>query len=481
MNWENVDLHVFVPHADSKLSGRLKVDAAKTLLTVFSEDPVVELPAYIECVGESGQSISLLDCVRWGGGTASTYGQAVHSCQAFPHYVLIGGLHCTADEETIGAIYFSLSGAETLFWDISPWLRISNSSLDESILVEDKAPTVFGFVGSGEIFASQTDLGRIAAYHTPTFTGPSMSGFQARNLVTICIEPVEPVSVRTTIDYIYRFKSFAEICSGRTQGISDISLLSTKRINDHCATLDMSISHNSPVDPSEKFETQYDMLAAPSLGRNNFEALVSSWFSVNDIKRRVTYSRLSANVKQENFYDANRLVNATSLFEWFDSTKRTELPAEIEAIVGEFIRDIDELPESDERGRLLSMLGHVGAETLQTKMLRQLEQIIEELDKSDLLHKADFELVVTWIVKCRNMIVHGSGNKKVERVFDRHHAFLTETLEVMFAFLALQTAGWNIGDRLTQRFDRYGKYGAYLQSFSGSIDRLKADIEQVSR
>ncbi len=465
------ELQVFLDIDDKNVTGKLLLAGKDTLLTVYSKEPVVSLPDSIECICQNGQKVSLLNCLSYGGGHASSHGEVVYNAQSFPHYVVVGPLHCTLDEKLIESVCFNLSNAEQLFWDITPWLNEDDGfAVGED---ENSYSHKFSYSGPAEIFDCNTAVGKISAYHAPSFQGPSISGFSAENKILVSIKPDSPISIEELVTLLYRFKQFAEICSGKAQGVRDISFFTFQKAEDDRPTsLDLTISHSEQSGETERYATGYDMLAAPCLDREDFENLVKHWFEKDDRKRKVSLSRFSSNLKNENYYDSNRLVSAASLFEWFDSTRKIEIPPDI----GEFVDDararLSQLPQSDAQNRLLGILGNTGTETLHMKILRQLNEVLDRLVGFESFSREKAEGVISWSVKCRNNLVHGSGGKKVQHILERHLIFLTESLEVFFALLCLHTAGWDIRKRSDQHLRGHTRYCTFLRNFNVEADRL---------
>jgi hypothetical protein len=221
----NKELQVFLTQSGQQLTGKLVLSGTDTLLTVHAKEPLVHLPEYVECVCQDGQKASLLNCLTLGSARSSYYGEVIYSAQAFPHIVVLGSRHCTADEPSVASFSFHLSDAEQLFFDIEPWIRGDRYTPSD----DPKSYThAFSLSGPDTIFEADTAIGKVSAFHVPSFTGPSMSGFSATNKVIISVEPKKPIGVNELIALIYRLKHFAEVCSGQLQGIDSISFVGTK-------------------------------------------------------------------------------------------------------------------------------------------------------------------------------------------------------------------------------------------------------------
>ncbi|MEQ8485381.1 MAG: hypothetical protein RIB46_13565 [Pseudomonadales bacterium] len=469
-------IQVFVDLGTKVVSGTLLLNGANSKLKVVSQEPIVALPEHIKCVDEDARRISLFGCINAGCGSSGSREERVFSCAAFPHYVARGDFHCTIDDKVFDQVYFGITDAAALFWDNSPWKHIDTRLLSEPLSVGDNTISViYGFVGSGEIFKSKTALGTIAAHHLPSFTSPSVKGFSATNHIKVGLEASNPISIRESITLMYRIKQFTEVCSGRHQGVSAISLFKKGNCDERPARLDLTISHAEEPTRSADHLTGFDMLASPCLDRQAYEKLVTNWFAQDDRRRWIAFSRFSSSLKQANYYDQNRLVSAASLFEWYDATQKVDVPEEIRSLIDRTIADLDSIPVSNEHQRMRAILGTIGSESLQSKILRQTREVLDILNEADSFDRGLCEEVIAWAVKCRNKIVHGTGGRTVERVLDQNQIFLTETLEVLFGFMSLHTAGWSIQRRDDRHLRGFSRYSTFLRDFSRNASELIAN------
>jgi len=470
------EFQVFLTLDDQDLTGKLVLAGKDTLLTVHAKDPIVKLPEYVECICQDGQKASLLNCLSFGGGRSMYHKEVIYRAQAFPHIVVLGPHHCTADESSVASFSFHLSDAEQLFFHLEPWIQGDHYEFSDD---QQSYTQTFSFTEPSVIFEAVSAVGKVSAYHAPSFTGPSMSGFSAENRVMVSIESGRPISINELIELIYKFKYFSEVCSGRPQSIDNISFVSSEQADEgHPVILDLIISHSEDDSGQDRYASGYDMLAAPCLDRSDFEALVISWFNEDDYRRRVALSRFSSNLKSDNHYDSNRLVSAASLFEWFDSSRKVEVPENIVSFIEQTKATLLALPESDMQNRFLNMLGNAGSETLQLKIRRQLEGVLSVLDGYDSFDKRKAEQVIAYAVKCRNALVHGVRDRKVGRVLEAHQIFLIETLEVLFACLCLHTAGWSIRRQDDRHLRGSTRYCGFLHEFNTRAEQLFADADR---
>ncbi len=435
----------------------------------------MELPEYVTCVCQDGRKASLLDCVRLGWGSSKHDQEVVYSAQAFPHFVALGPRHYRAEELSVANFSFHLSGAEGLFFDIEPWIPP-----DREIRHDDASDysRTFGFYGPGVIFEADTAIGRVSAYHAPSFKGPSMSGFSAENQVRVSVEPSSPICIREVIDITYRIRCFAEVCSGQSQSVADVSFVSIDELpTGHTVTSDLLISHSEDGVKRDRYATGYDMLAAPCLNREDFESLVMNWFAECSSHRHVSLSRFSSNLRNDSYYDANRLVSAASLFEWFDSSRKVELPADIAFVIDRTKRALSSLPNTDVRDRLLGALGRARAETLKLKMERLLDGVLDDLSAYDSFDRGKAERVVALAVRCRNALVHGGTDERTRTLLEEYQVFLTDTLEILFACLCLHSYGWKIRREDERHLRGHTRYATFLREFDDRADNVIGDAD----
>tara|TARA_R110002072_G_scaffold7773_5_gene41525 strand:+ start:519 stop:1946 length:1428 start_codon:yes stop_codon:yes gene_type:complete len=469
------ELQVFLNIADQNLTGTLVLSGKNTLLSVHAKEPVFDLPDYVNCLCQDGQYASLLRCVSFGGGTSWAGNESVYNTRAFPHIVVMGSRYCTANEAIVESFSFHLSGAEDLFFDIDPWIDGEGYKPNDN---PDSYTQTFSFSGSGVIFEANTDIGQISAFHAPTFTGPSMMGFSAKNQVRILITPTEPVSIDALIAVSNRFKHFAEVCTGQSQNIESISFISLERTGgDNPSSFEVIVSHNEEGERQDRDGGTYghDMLAAPCLDRKNYEDLVVQWFSKNDSITSVALSRFSSNINAGSYYDFNRLVSAASLFEWFDSSEKVEMTDDIASVIQQTKIALNALSVSEQRDRLLGALGNAGKETLHQKIIRQLTGVLTILDRTKMIDREKTEDLISLAVKCRNGLVHGDYNKKVHRALDSHIYFLTETLEVLFACLCVHNKGYEIPQN-KRHLAGHSRYSHFFKEFQKRARVVLDDI-----
>ena len=178
-----------------------------------------------------------------------------------------------------------------------------------------------------------------------------------------------------------------------------------------------------------------------------------------------------------NYYDPERLVSAASLYEWYGPSAKIELPDDIRAVIAEMKETLSELPKSKLRDGLSNTLGRVGTETLRDKILRQLSEVLDVLDKLDTFDRGHAERVISYSVKCRNALVHGSEKKKIFRVLESHQSLMIDTLEVLFAFQCLYTSDWQL-HREDERYLRgYSRYGNFIRGFNSRVAQFITDVQ----
>jgi hypothetical protein len=140
-------------------------------------------------------------------------------------------------------------------------------------------------------------------------------------------------------------------------------------------------------------------------------------------------------------FGISRIVGAANMFDILPESHaptRRVLDEQTQGAVDECRTRFRALADSFARQSVLSALGRVGTASLRDKVCHRADIIIAADHRFAELH-----LPCTQAVQCRNHYVHGS-----EAAFDYSKeigafAFLTETLEFVFAVSDLIELGWN--------------------------------------
>jgi len=461
-------LHVFATLQDLELRGELSLKGQETYVQFFSEAPLPILPKEIYCRDQTGRHITLLDCLTIESGRRGGIDTPIFYAKAFPHLATIGDLSVSPSDTKFKSVYCELSDWKSLFWDYRPWRDLPHSDLK---MIDPKTPVgAIGaaFMGDSEVFNSQTPIGAISAHHSPTTTMAGPHGYSAENSIPLCIEPSTPCNTKEAIEFLNRFRQFAEMCSGRTISFNSITLWADIE-NDEYPSVELLISHEGATSDLDDDQHGMDLLAGPCIDRPEYEKLVKNWFSVTDISKLRAVVRFSDNLRKGRQYSQERLVNAASCYEWYVKAEKISLDSQIHELLKEAKKAIKKLPESSARNSALSSLGNIGSESLTQKIVRYLEPTTKQLENTKGLSLNDINGQLKSAVKCRNFLVHGGTDTIIEELIDDKLVFLTDTLEVMFALACFQELGLDLEARLKNTWHAGTKYFNYLKFYNLNV------------
>ena len=217
--------------------------------------------------------------------------------------------------------------------------------------------------------------------------------------------------------------------------------------------------------------TQYgDVLLDAGAQEAEFATVLSGWLdsapSVGKARSRL------ANAFHSGSYDVDRIVGAANVFDLLPST---HVPSRVEP--GEPTRDavkesrerFKALPDSFARQSVLSTLGRVGTASLRDKICHR----AEILTMADPRRFAELHLPCHQAVLCRNHFVHGSEGAFDYREEFNAFAFLTDTLEFVFAASDFIELGWDYNSWLKKGSTLSHNFGSYVVNYGANLRMLK--------
>jgi hypothetical protein len=211
----------------STFTGKLKLAGPKTLLSLHGKQffsPRRTPESYILGTLNDLTKVSLIDCISPGTGTRGTGDERTYFADIFPHFVVRGTRHLTPDEKSIKEAHFVVDDATTLFYDFDafgsvidaqPLIRqvVAANKIDREIPIGDH-PQIVYFTGKRQIFCSDTPIGKVSAYHSPSWNLPGPSGVQIKNTIRVCVEFNEGVQFEAAIDRIYILRNYLGLLAG---------------------------------------------------------------------------------------------------------------------------------------------------------------------------------------------------------------------------------------------------------------------------
>lgn len=405
----------------------------------------------------------------------------------FPHYVVIGETFLSSGEPVINAVQYHFENADRLVNGYRTFLALHPTREEVRNLLEadhrrlaeiaqthkwreqpfdpeiGEHPQLLYYSGRWEIAKADTDIGTVLLHNQPTRNMGGSKGIWFKNQILITFRFHAPRTLADTTRALYRLHSLFELALGCRQRLLKIELETThttKKSPDAPAEplheLHWSYRNNSvqsEVEAAHSGDALLDAVRRPE----EFTSAVSGWLSS---KHTMDEARRRFATAFHGSYDIDRLVGAANMFDLLPEDRvpkaREVSPAVREAV--ETCRALFKaLPDSFARQSVLSVLGRVGLPSLRDKVMH----------RADIVHRAtvgrfaDMDIPINQAVLCRNHFVHGSDAGFDYAKEFNSFAFLTETLEFVFAISDLLELGWSFeqwrknGLGMSTTFSRY--------------------------
>jgi hypothetical protein len=173
-----------------------------------------------------------------------------------------------------------------------------------------------------------------------------------------------------------------------------------------------------------------------------------------------------------NSYDVDRIVGAANMFDLLPADRAPKAKDVDPATQGAIERCraiVKALPLGHARQSLLSAFGRLGAASLRDKVVHRAKLLQATSDR----RFPELEMPCTQAVICRNHFVHGSDSA-FDYVNNFHAvAFLSDTLEYVFAMTDLIDLGWSFADWQKQGTTGSHPFGLYASDYQRHLDNLK--------
>ncbi|RWC39575.1 MAG: hypothetical protein EOS55_28975 [Mesorhizobium sp.] len=399
--------------------------------------------------------LSLLDCVVMSSdrrvdsqGDVSKY-----RIELFPHHIIFGDEHVHKSASIFSSISFKLTDAKSLFYDFDAFgLALEPNMFIDQILAADSKtigreipkgehPEIAYFTGKHTIIQVPTALGKISAEHRPLVSMGGSGGSGFVNSIWVEIEFKSAQTFSEALTSAQELEPFFSMIAGRPQRMEEMRLIVSSapdvpKIFEVYSTMKPFVRFpgtaprpsDLPIDPVRRSQ-EYSNVLADWVKRS------SSWMDA-----RMRYS----NSLRTQVFDIDRLVGSANMFDILPASavpKDAELSDDLKAARDKSRELFLDLPESAERGSILSALGRLGKSALKNKVRWRAAPIIAEIgDKFP-----DLNWVLDEAVNCRNHYVHGTeGKVDYAANFLDTAGFFTKTLEFVFATSDLVEAGWDI-------------------------------------
>ena len=488
---------------DDSSVGHLVIDGRDSLATILGQAhwkaPATELRD-VHGALNNGLRASLLDCVVVGQTQHRFDARAEYETRLLPNYVVLGEEHIRSGEAVIRAVSYHLDNIDVLvrapktFKSLHATPEEARSILaaayarTKSIADENgwplepfdpeigEHPTLLYFSGVWEIIACEAQLGRISLVNRSSEAAPSAAGIRVDNQVAVVITFAEPKTLDQTIQALRTLHSLFELSLGKRQRYQWIELELTHVKNatrglHQTAQLYWSMCNTRVSEPCAKANLG-DVLVSPDFRPAEFAKVVAAWMDTAPVMRDPRERFATAFFGQ---FGVNRIVGAANLFDLLPESHapaRKALEPPVAAAVAQCRAIMQSLPDSFARQSVLSALGRVGSASLRDKIYHRADRIIALAgEKLPELHLPCAQAVI-----CRNHYVHGSPAAFDYQAHITEFAFITETLEFVFACSDLIELGWDFIDWMAEGTTMTHPFGAYLIAYRDHLERLKRVI-----
>lgn len=488
---------LFVP-SGIDASGHLRTDGANSKLTLLSSTELEvarNVIADIHGTLKNGRKASLLECVKTGYVRHRYDENSTVVTSIFPHKIVLGEKHVNSSDECVKSIRYHFENIENIIHDMEMFGTISATRDDllnllqagherRCRILEEQGkdirafapklgdhPIVLFYDGVFEIMKCQCDLGTVSLTNRPSYGAGSAAGVAIKNAAIAEIEFAQPQTVEAALKHLFTLHKLFELCLGRPQRYLKIDFI-------HKDACERDLSYdiywsgcNEHISGEANRPHLADVLLDPIRRPDEFTDVVSRWLD-SDVCVGIARRRFSSYFGQ-NMYSVDRIIGVANMFDLLPKGKapRKQTPDDqTTAAVTKCKKIFRCLPESFAREAVLSALGRVGAATLRDKVIYR-ANIIKKSQISDKFTEID--LPISQAVLCRNHFVHGSDASF--NYFDRttEFAFLTDTLEFVFAVSDLIELGWNF-DKWQKNGPGYShKFGFYVLNYDENLEMLK--------
>jgi hypothetical protein len=448
----------------------------------------------------NGKYASALGCIRIGA-TETYLASGPHSeTTYFPHFVAIGESHFSANDKTITAIHFSFENAQCLvsghrtFQSMHPSPEQARRILKEDHKRREKIarkhkwgdppfdpeisehPHLLYFSGKGLVAKVESDVATVMLQNRTTHDmGGSSKGIGISNQIAVTMRFREPTALLSAAKAVRHLRSLFELALGRRQRLLNLQVATTnaRKLSDETPLdwHDLHWSHgNDDISGETPATHPIDVLLDPERRPAEFERVVAGWLNTMPAMSE-SRSRFET-AFYRNSYGVDRIVGAANMFDLLP-TDRAPKAKDIDPATQDALKKcrtiVKALPLGHARESLLFAFSRVGAASLRDKVVHRAKLLQATSDPSF----PELEIPCAQAVICRNHFVHGSAP-----AFDYANnfhtvAFLSDTLEYVFAMTDLIDLGWSFEDWYNQGSTGSHPFGLYASGYRRHLDNLK--------
>ena len=335
------------------------------------------------------------------------------------------------------------------------------------------------YSGVYEIVKCDAQIGTVTMGNRVSYDMDYSKGVSIDNEITVSLEFALPTTVGDAFASLSTLHSFLELCLGRRQRYLWIEVELVKGATEADDPSEQCLqgywSYSNEQITSEPPPTQYwDILLDPVMQGAEFKTVLSGWLNsaphVGDARSRLANSLYSG------LYDIDRIVGSANMFDLLPSThvpSKVEVDKATREAVEESRKLFQMVPDIFASHSVLSALGRVGIASLRDKICHR-ANIITKVNPERF---ADLHLPCSQAVVCRNHFVHGSAGTFDYREEVKAFAFLTDTLEFVFAVSDLIELGWDYNSWYDKGSSSSHNFGSYVVNYEANLRQLKQLIK----
>ncbi len=488
--------------------GFLSIAGEDSLLKLSSKEPWQRDASTAEFIDfqdtlNDGRKASLIQCICTGSTRFRADLDTRYEDRFFPHYIVIGETFVSSTEPAVRAVHYHFENAHCLIGGRAfDSIRIHPDEL-RKILDADhlrgeeiarkhgfeqqffqthigEHPELLYFNGVWEIAKCKTDIGTVSLVNRTLHNSGSAKSIGIENEVTAILEFSTLSTIPDTVFALRALHSLLELILGRRQRYLWIEL----ELNDLMTGIDSDLeiyqranfywSYCNDQLQGQTKETHYgDILIDAERRPEEFGQVTSKWLNSSDDMGR---SRERFATAFYSPYSVNRLVGAANMFDLLPE-RYVPLKRDIDIATKDAVQKcrniLITLPKSSTKDVLLTALGKIGTASLSEKVLNRAGVIIASSGS----RFPELQLPCRQAVACRNYYVHG---REAAFDYDRNFnefAFLTDTLEFVFAVSDLIELGWDFENSCKKKPLFSHPFGFYVISYSENLQRLKSVLQ----
>jgi ApeA N-terminal domain 1 len=389
----------------------------------------------------------------------------------------MGSRHFNPASDMITDVWFSVSDAALIFDDFDSYgvLFDSNVSVLDVIpkSVGDRkvplgpSPKLAYFAGRCNVLEAVVSEGLISVQHCPIPEMGSSEGIRLRSLLKLGISFSEPTELSSCLNAISKLTQFLSLVAGRSQAVSNVQIQikgagdKDRPLSMHWSFAPSAASTENEQDKPSFFDMPLDAIRQP----DEFVCTLASWWETSKIQG-LARARLHSCRARGNQFDVDRLVAAANMFDLRVTNVETEVPAGLAQVCKDSVKALKKFPRTDDRDSVIMALQRVGAPSLRKKILARAAVVRSRFVLDDL------DEVLRLAVLSRNYFVHGGGERLDYDRVEPFTAFLTETLEFVFAAAELIECGWDGAAWKRKPHTGMHWFSRYLSGYSGDARNL---------